>query len=411
MQFDVRHVPAGSAEVQQELIEAGSASQVREQLLAAGSVVLSLRRAGRSAGAAAADRTAESGAPGSAGTVFDVAWWCRELQTLLRAGMTVVEAIETLGAGEQQGRRATVHAALLKSLREGASLSRAMRDSGAFPGVLLAGVTASERSSTLVEALSDYLKYDELLQRLRRQAVSAALYPAMVVALGVLISLFLLLYVIPRFARMYGDVQSSLSPATTWVLWLSGGLQQYWPVLLLLAIAAAALLLAAWRSGQLARALGQLVDTVAPLRRSWDQFRLAKLYQSLALLVRGGYTFDQALQVCQGLDLGAHLASSLAAARLSIANGKPASVSMAAASLTEVTTERLLAVGERTGSFGVVLQTIAERHSMAFTTIVERATRLVEPVLLLIVALVVGALVVMMYLPIFDIAAGTGLQR
>ena len=80
----------------------------------------------------------------------------------------------------------------------------------------------------------------------------------------------------------------------------------------------------------------------------------------------------------------------------------------AAAGLTQTVSERLIAVGERTGGFDAVLQTIADRHAQAFATFVERATRIVEPLLLLLVALVVGGVVVMMYMPIFDMAGSIG---
>ncbi len=398
MRFVVRHVQSGASAVTQETLDAATAAELAQRLRAGGSVVLDVR-------------AAVGIQPRVPGAAFDVAWWCRELETLIRAGMTAVEAIETLAAGRQDGIRAQVHGALLKSLREGATLSRAMRATGAFPEVLVAGVTASERTSTLADALRDFLRYDELLQRLRRQAVSAALYPALVVGLGGLISLFLLLYVIPKFSRLYGDNQKALSPATEFVLWLSRGLQGQWPWLLAALAVTAVLALAAWRAGHLVRYGALLVDAVAPLRRQWDQFRLAKLYQSLALLVRGGYNFDEALQVCGGLQLGARMGSSLAQARQAIARGKAASIAMAVSSLTDTTTERLLAVGERTGAFGNVLQAIADRHATTFTTFIERATRIIEPLLLLAVALVVGTLVVLMYMPIFDIAGGIGVGR
>jgi general secretion pathway protein F len=89
-----------------------------------------------------------------------------------------------------------------------------------------------------------------------------------------------------------------------------------------------------------------------------------------------------------------------------MARGRAVSQAFAAARLTEPVSERLLAVGERSGSFEAVLQTVAARHAQSFSTFVERATRVVEPLLLLVVALVVGGIVVMMYMPIFDIANG-----
>jgi general secretion pathway protein F len=397
MRFVVRHLRPGTTMVLQEMQEAETADGLRRRLAAAGSVVLDLRPA------RAATLT---------GTIrFDVAWWCRELETLLRAGMTAVEAIETLAAGHHDAERGRVHSTLLRALHEGATLSRAMREAAVFPEVLVAGVTASERTSTLAEALHDYLQHDELLQRLQRQAVSAALYPVLVMGLGGAIALFLLLYVIPRFSRMYGDMHHAVSPATQAVLWISRALTERWPVVLLALLALASAAVAAWRSGWLLRRGHDLMEAVAPLRRPWDQFRLAKLYQSLALLFKGGYAFDEALQVCAGLDLGPRLRHGVALARERIAQGKVASEAMTQAGLTEPTTERLLRVGERTGGFAAVLQTIAQRHAVAFSTFVERATRIVEPVLLLAVALVVGGLVVMMYMPIFDMAGGLGSDR
>lgn len=394
----MRHVPPGSSAVHQTVLQAESAEELRRSLTCEGSIVLALS-------------PATSFAVSSGSQTFDVGWWCRELETLLRAGMTAVEAIDTLAAGRHDEERSRVHDSLLRSLREGASLSRAMHAAGAFPEVLVAGVTASERTSKLADALRDYLRYDELIQRLRRQAVSAALYPAMVISLGAIISIFLLLYVIPRFSRMYGDTNRTLSWATEAVLWLSRGLRDGWPLVLGGLIALCLTMAWAWRTGRVASAGGWLVEEIAPLRRQWDHYRLAKLYQSLAMLFRGGYTLDEALKVCLGLKLGRRLDVGTREAREQIGRGKSASAAMTAAGLTEATTERLLAVGERTGAFAEILQTIADRHAQLFATFVERATRVVEPVLLLSVALVVGSLVVMMYMPIFDIAGGLGISR
>jgi general secretion pathway protein F len=394
MRYAVRYIRAGGQAVVEETAEAASEVELRTRLAAAGGVVLELRAAKAAA------------APRVGGGSFSVAWWCRELRTLLRAGMTAVEAIETLAADRQDATRDRVHSALLKSLREGQSLSRAMRGIGVFPEVLVASVTASERTSTLPDALDDYLRYDEMLERLRRQAVSAAIYPAVVVGMGALIALFLLVFVIPRFSRMYVDFHGAVSPATQAVLWLSRALSEQLPLVLAAFAATGVVAAALWRSGALARTLVAAVEAVEPLRVQWDHFRLAKLYQSLALMFKGGFTLDEALQVCQGLDLGPRMAAGLAVARREIARGKSASSALAGGRLTETVTERLLAVGERTGGFEAVLQTIADRHAQAFATFIERATRIVEPLLLLLVALVVGGIVVMMYMPIFDIAGG-----
>lgn len=393
----MRYLETDTRAIRQARLQAASEGELRARLAAAGGVVLAVR----------ADRWALARrrvAP------FDTAWWCRELETLLRAGMTAVEAIETLALDQQDPGRRKMHEALLKGIHEGAPLSRAMKSLGVFPEVLVAGVTASERTSTLADALCEYLRYDEMLQRLRRQAVSAALYPVLVVTLGLGISLFLLGYVIPRFSRMYGDLHGDLSTATQVVMMLSAALRNHGLLLAFAGMVLVALVAWAWRAGKLAAIFDNLLEVVPPLRRAWRQFRLAKLYQSLAMLIRGGYTLDEALHVCGGLSLGPEMALAVTTARAEMARGRAASTAMAHARLADTTTQRLMAVGERTGGFAAILQTVADRHAQVFTTFIERATRIVEPLLLLLVALVVGGLVVMMYMPIFDIAGGLGMR-
>jgi len=393
--FNVRYFDPIRAAVAEERAEAESESVLRTQWSSSGRVVLALKT----------ERSVRSN-PVRPGNKFDVAWWCRELGTLLKAGMTVVEALDTLDAQSRGTAREAVHAQLLRSLREGQALSRAMQGAGAFPAVLVASVTASERTSTLTNALEDYLHYDEMLERLKRQVLSAAIYPAVVVSLGAVISLFLLLYVIPRFSRMYVDFHGAVSLPTQIVMLISRLLHEQLP--LVLGLLGATVLGAgwAWREGHLLSLAVRLVEAVAPLRRQWDHFRRAKLYQSLALMFRGGYTLDEALGVCEGMGLGAGAQSSIARTRVELARGRSVAAAFGEAGLTDTVSERLLAVGERSGGFDAVLQTIADRHAGAFTTFVERATRIVEPLLLLLVALVVGGIVVMMYMPIFDIANG-----
>lgn len=391
--FSVRYLEPGGSAIVDVTMRARDAAGLRAALEAQGHVVIAISPRVQASEAAS----------------LDVAWWCRELGTLLRAGMTVVEAIETL-ASAHRGQH-EVSARLLQALGQGQSLSSAMRTTGAFPEVLLASVTASERTSTLPRALDDYLRYDEMLGAMRRRLVSAAIYPSVVVGLGILITVFLLVFVIPRFSTMYTSAPKALSGATQAVLWVSGVMREHLPLMASLLGAFLVLLAWAFSTGRLSRMLLALVDAIEPLRIQWTHFRLAKLFQSLALMYRGGYTIDEALEVALGLSLGPRLGQGLIRAREEIAQGKSASTALESAGLLDSVGLRLVVVGERVGSFDTVLQTIADRHAQAFSTFVERATRLVEPILMLLVALVVGGIVVMMYMPIFDMANGLGGAR
>lgn len=397
MKFKVRFLASSQAQqVQEQVMDGNSAAELTSQLQRKGHVVLSV--AAQSAMLAWPVDTQR----------LDVAWWCRELRTLIKAGMTVVEAIETMHMHVSGGERERVHAQLLQALQQGQALSKAMQTCQVFPEVLVASVMASERTSTLETALNDYLTHDDMIQRMKRQAISAAIYPSMVMTLGVCISLFLLLYVVPRFSRMYEDVQGSASWPTQVLLWISHGVQRGWPVLVLAGVCLVVLLVWAVRQGHAQQCLLGMAYRIKPLKRQLEQFRLAKFYQSMALMFRGGYTVDEAMAMCERLALGKGFSRRLAQARQAIVQGKPVAISLADAGLTEPTTERLLTVGERTGGFDAVLQTIANRHAEQFATFMERTTRIVEPLMLLLVALMVGGIVVLMYMPIFDIASSIG---
>lgn len=344
-----------------------------------------------------------------AGPRFEVAWWCRELRTLLLAGMTVVEAIETMqassgSAGATERLRVDVQQRILVALQQGQALSQALSPADGFPPVLVAGVRAGERSGALVDALDEYLRYEEMLGRLRRQVVSASIYPLLVVGLGLLISGFLLLFVVPRFSKMYADLRGTTSMSTRILIALSKTLSEH-PLLVAAAVAVVlAAAVEAWRRGWGARALSWLIEHVDWLQRRAEEFRRAKLYHSLALMFRGGYTVDDALDQCRALALGGDMDRRVDQARAALMRGQQVAAAFQDAGLADIVGVRLLRVGERSGNFDRVLQTVADRHALNFSTFIERATKIVEPALLLLVATIVGGIVILMYMPIFELA-------
>jgi general secretion pathway protein F len=335
-----------------------------------------------------------------------VAVFCRELRSLVGAGLSVVEALEALSeASSRQAEGAGLHDALLQRLKTGRSLSAAMGDVGGFPQLLVASVRASERTSNLPQALDAYLQFDDAVTRLGRRVVSAALYPAIVAALGVVIGIFLLWVVLPRFAALYAQMGHGAGGITHALVAASRVLRDA-PWLMPVALGSLAALALWLRDRQRWRSLlGWSTRHLPWLRRAWRDFELARQFEALALLVRGGYSVPEGLTLCSSLGGSAAGHDGLEHARRAVESGQSVSRAFAAAGMTDAVTERLLRAGERGGDFAAVLQAIAARHAAAFETFVERATRLVEPLLLLVVALVIGGMVIMLYMPIFDIAS------
>lgn len=201
--FKARYLRLGDPQVTEELLQAASEAALRQTLAAQGFTVLGVSALAGSASPPSIRKGAQRGR---------FALFCREVSTLIQAGMTVVEAVDTLSARERlAGRQESLAAELLARLEQGTSLSNALAQLPDAPPVLVAAVRAGERTSDLAQALSDYLKFDTLVEQLRRKVVSAAIYPALVTTLGVGISLFLLLV---TYLDRYVSIRDSKHNAT-----------------------------------------------------------------------------------------------------------------------------------------------------------------------------------------------------
>ncbi len=400
-----RYFDPSSMSVAEATLDVGDEAAAREILQREGKRLLSVQATARRAYLFGGDRVAKDSARGA--NAADVAVFCSELRALVVAGLSVVEALDALAEAQrgESGGATSVYARLLEHLKSGRALSSALRDLGGFPVLLIASVQSSERTSNLPEALDAYLHFDQMVSKLGRRVVSAALYPGIVVSLGLLIAVFLLWVVMPRFATLYGQMGQEVGGATQLLLIASHWLHSApWAVPLGLLLVGA-LGWMAFAQGRWRTIVGRAVAAVPLLREQQRHFELARVFEALALLVKGGFGFHEALQLCQQTTSTAATLERMRQAQAAVEQGQSVSRACAAAGMTDAITVRLLRAGERGGDFASVLHAISARHATAFETFVERATRLVEPVLLLAVALLVGSMVVMLYMPIFDIAS------
>lgn len=344
--------------------------------------------------------------PGS-GTAADIGLLCIELARLLRAGLTLPEAIETQMSRVQEPAR-SVYAALRDRLLEGKRLSDAMEAGGHFPLVLTAAVRASERSGRVADALEEYARYDQSIRELRRKLVNSAIYPATVIGFGVLVSLFLLGYVVPRFAGIFEGTAAHATRATGLLLAFGGLVNRHaeWIVVLLLVATVGATLLL--RDPRLRAALLTRVAVAGPVARWLRRFQLARITHAMAMLLSNGFTVPDAMRLASALAVQPDLATAMTQASGRIDAGQSASVSWTAAGLADAYATRVLQAGERTGNLAGCFDTLAQTYRADVETALERATRLVEPILLMVVATLIGTIVVLMYMPIFDLAGSLG---
>ncbi|MDA8093411.1 MAG: type II secretion system F family protein [Betaproteobacteria bacterium] len=335
---------------------------------------------------------------------LDVVLFTEELVTLLDAGLTLGEALETLTHAQANGGARQTIGHILDLLRQGQPFSGALAAlDGMFPPLYRASVRSAERTGHLSQALSRYIAYRRQMESLKKEVVSAAIYPALLMGVGTLVIGFLLTYVVPRFATVYENA-GRVPPASTRILLDVGSLlTRHGALLAGLILGAAALLAAGLRHPDvrriLARPLWRLPGLAEPLR----VFVLARFYRSLAMLLEGGVPLVQAMETASPL-LAGELLDGEALARRALEEGQPVAKAFGAGGLTTPVAERLLRVGERSGRLSAMMDSIARFMDEATARRVGWITRLFEPLLMIVIGLSVGLIVVLLYMPIFDLA-------
>jgi general secretion pathway protein F len=340
----------------------------------------------------------------AAPTRFPLVLFSQELLALLEAGLNLAEALSTLHSKERHAGVRAVLAAVLQALREGRNFSDVLAQAPQhFPDVYVATVRASERSGDLAQALTRYIAYQVQFEGLRKKLVSAAIYPAMLLLVGGFVTLFLLGYVVPRFAVAYESSGRELPWLSAMLLAFGKLVDKNWHAAAAALLAPAAAL--AWGVG---RAGGRAWLAARVLGLPWlaqraDAFRLARFYRALSLLLASGIALPRAMGMVGGL-LGPRQQAALASCRLALEQGRSLSAALVDAGLASAVAESLVKVGERSGQMADMLERTARFADDEFSRWVDWASRLLEPVLMVLIGLVVGTVVVLMYMPIFELA-------
>jgi general secretion pathway protein F len=335
---------------------------------------------------------------------FPLALFNQELLALLEAGLNLVEAIETLAEKEQGSEIKHTLDALLKGLYQGQTFSSALElQPTIFPVLYVATVRASEKTGDLAEALSRYISYEQQLGQLKKKIVSSSIYPILLMAVGGLVIMFLMGFVVPKFSKIYEDTGGNL-PFLSQVLLAWGVFLESHGKEILIAIGFGLLGLTYGLSRPgLRKWLMQALWSIPALGKRLRVFQLARFYRTLGMLQKGGTPIIAALGSVSGM-LDAALQKKMQQASTAIQEGQPISMAMEQAGLTTPVALRMLRVGERSGKIGDMMERVAAFYDDELSRWIDWFTRLFEPILMLFIGLVIGVVVLLLYMPIFELA-------
>jgi len=335
---------------------------------------------------------------------FPLALFSQELLALLEAGLNLVEAIETLAEKEQGGEIKHTLDSLLQTLYQGQTFSSALElHPATFPVLYIATVRASEKTGDLPEALGRYICYEQQLGVLKKKIISSSVYPILLMAVGGLVILFLLGFVVPKFSKIYEDTGENLpylsQALLAWGVFLENHGKE---ILIAMGLGSVGLGYGLSRPS-LRKWLIQFFWRIPALGKRLRVFQLARFYRTLGMLLKGGTPIIAALGSVTGL-LDAALQIKMRQASAAIQEGQPISLAMDQAGLTTPVALRMLRVGERGGKIGDMMERIAAFYDDELSRWIDWFTRLFEPILMLLIGLVIGVVVLLLYMPIFELA-------
>ena len=333
----------------------------------------------------------------------------QELLALVKSGLPILRVwdllIERAGhAGFQQALRE-----VKEDIRGGASASEAIGKHVAyFPELYVATVKAGEQSGNLPDVLQRYVTYLKLMIALRQKVTKAVSYPIVLVLIGILVIGFLLTYVMPTFVSVYGESAKTLPWATQWLL--DGVTQaEAWALPAVVVIIGTLLGIQTYYTTSAGRfSIDRLFLNLPIVGQIIVQHNTVQLTRTLGTILGGGTPLVDALHGARSAVSNRFVSQRLIRAVDEIREGATLANALDRPKVIPRLAIEMLAVGEETGSLDAMLRDIAEFYEADLDTQLTRLTTWIEPVLLLIMGVMVGGIVIVMYLPVFQMAGAVG---
>jgi len=399
MEFRCR-LASPSGQIIEGVYTAESEARLRHDLEAQGLCVLTMRPSSLSANLSLR-LPWRTGIPTPDFLIFN-----QELATLLRAGMPLVQSLELLKRRVERPVFRRVLDDVHERVRAGSALSDAFAAHGTLlPSVYTASLLAGERSGNLDAVLRRFVEYTKILSTVKRKTVSALVYPAILVALALTLVAIIVLNVVPAFTDFYATFDEEL-PALTQVIVGVSNLARDRFVLLVVGTVVGAMAFWYWirLPGQKAR-FDHLVLGVPLLGEVARKFATSQMARTLATLLGGGLPLVNSLEITSKSVGNQFMANELAAVAVRVREGASFSGSLDERGVFPEVAVKMAEVGESTGALQDMLNAVADFFDEDIATSMDRFVTLVEPTLLVVMGIVIAALLLALYLPLFQLSA------
>ena len=384
--------------VQEQTLAAASEDELRARFTQAGYYVYSVKQRGVLSTAGTTRRVKLE-----TFLVFN-----QQFLTLIRAGLPILSAIDLLARRQKQPNFRAQLEDVAQRVRNGESISSAFEAQGGFPIVYTTTLLAGERSGNLEEVLQRFLDFQRVSLTFRKKLTASLIYPAVLIVMVVLLFIFLITFVVPRFAELYDQLGTKLPSVTTFLLTLGRDAQSY-GLYLLAGLVVAGFLFFRWIKTDSGAAVVDRVRIGLPLVGSvWLKYQVGLFSRTLSTLLKGGLPLVPSLETAARSIGSRQVSRAVLASVETVREGKGLSASLERTKVFPELAIEMIEVGESTGALPQMLNSVAEFFEEDVETNLTAAMSLIEPAILIVMGVVVITILIALYMPIFNLSAAAG---
>jgi type IV pilus assembly protein PilC len=329
----------------------------------------------------------------------------QQFLTLIHAGLPILTALELLLKRQKDASLKAVLDNVRERVKGGESLSDAFAAQNMFPRMYTTTLMAGEKSGNMEEVLSRYIAFQRLAMTFRKKLAVSLVYPALLVTMVFIMVIFLITYVVPEFAKLFDNLGAKLPPITVFMLSVGLFAQKY-AVFVVLGVAAIIALIWRWkRTDAGAERIDRVLLALPVVGNIRLKYQVSSFSRMLATLLQGGIPLVPAMETAGSSMTSRRILTGVASASVRVREGQGLAKSLEEQRIFPDLAVEMLEVGESTGALPAMLTSVAEFYEEDVQTALGAAMALIEPILLIFMAIFVGGVLISLYMPIFSLGA------
>lgn len=350
------------------------------------------------------------GAAGKPVNAKDIAFFSRQMATMMKSGVPIVSALEIIGSGHKNPRMKKMVDGIRADIEGGSSLNEAIsRHPVQFDELYRNLVRAGESAGVLETVLDTIASYKENIEALKGKIKKALFYPAMILVVAFLVSTILLVWVVPQFEEVFTSFGADLPAFTKMVVSLSRFMVSWWlPIVIVIVVAVVGTIMAYKRSPKMQHGLDRAILKVPVIGQIMHNSAIARFARTTAVTFKAGVPLVEALGIVAGATGNKVYEESVLRMRDDVSVGYPVNMAMKQTALFPHMVIQMTGIGEEAGALDAMLFKVAEYYEQEVNNAVDALSSLLEPMIMVFIGTIVGGLVIAMYLPIFKLGAVVG---